>query len=346
MIHSFRLRLAILSAVLSALILGAFSTAAWWTIRDLKFEQIGRELRAQSEREVNRHRSPEEWRRIEGNLAAAFGVSDSTRLCLLVTDADTVSYRSPSWPSGLGEATLPWLLPSRDIAPPPPAGPEAPGPPPQATEARWSAGGGSVWLMGLAAAGRTRVVIGVDSAIVSDDLVEVAKAFLSALPIGVLLAGAGAWVFAVQALRPVRNLTETVRRVSAAHLDERIALQGEPKELAALIAVFNAMLDRLERSFHQARRFSSDAAHEVKTPLAILQGQLERAIAETEAGSPMQAQLSQILDEVQRLASISRKLLLLSQADAGRLAMHFRAVQPEPGLGRSGQRHADAGART
>ncbi len=83
------------------------------------------------------------------------------------------------------------------------------------------------------------------------------------------------------------------------------------------------MLERLERSFLQASRFSADAAHELKTPLAILQGQIEQAMAQCEAGSPVQARLTGILDEVQRLGTISRKLLLLSLADAGRLRLHI-----------------------
>jgi signal transduction histidine kinase len=83
------------------------------------------------------------------------------------------------------------------------------------------------------------------------------------------------------------------------------------------------MLERLERSFKQAGRFSAHAAHELKTPLAILQGQLEHAIHHSaEEGPCLQAELTSIFDEVRRLSTISRKLLLLAQADAGRLNLH------------------------
>jgi signal transduction histidine kinase len=99
-------------------------------------------------------------------------------------------------------------------------------------------------------------------------------------------------------------------------------VQGEDQEFAELIQVFNRMLERLERSFQQAQRFSADAAHELKTPLAIVQGQLERAMAQAGDGSPLQSSLSSVLDEVRRLSTISRKLLILSQADAGRLRVH------------------------
>jgi signal transduction histidine kinase len=122
----------------------------------------------------------------------------------------------------------------------------------------------------------------------------------------------------------IQRLTATIRRVTAQGLDQRIPTCPEDRDFAELIAVFNEMLERLERSFHQASRFSGDAAHELKTPLAILQGQLEQAINQAEAGSPIQIVLSGILDEVRRLSGISKKLLLLAQADAGRLRLHRR----------------------
>lgn len=124
----------------------------------------------------------------------------------------------------------------------------------------------------------------------------------------------------------IQRLTATIRRVTAQGLDQRIPTGPEDRDFAGLIAVFNEMLERLERSFKQASRFSGDAAHELKTPLAILQGQIEQALNREEAGSAHQIMLSGILDEVGRLSSISKKLLLLSQADAGRLGLHREPV--------------------
>jgi signal transduction histidine kinase len=124
----------------------------------------------------------------------------------------------------------------------------------------------------------------------------------------------------------IQRLTATIRRVTAQGLDQRIPTGPEDRDFAGLIAVFNEMLERLERSFKQASRFSADAAHELRTPLTILQGQIERAMNQAEAGSPMQTTLGGILDEVRRLSSISRKLLLLSQADAGRLRLQRTCV--------------------
>jgi signal transduction histidine kinase len=120
----------------------------------------------------------------------------------------------------------------------------------------------------------------------------------------------------------IQRLTATIRHVTAQGLDQRIPAGPEDRDFTELIAVFNQMLERLERGFKQASRFSGDAAHELKTPLAILQGRIEQAIHQAEAGSPVQIMLADILDEVRRLSSIAKKLLLLSHADAGRLGLH------------------------
>ncbi len=85
-------------------------------------------------------------------------------------------------------------------------------------------------------------------------------------------------------------------------------------------------MERLERSFTQASRFSADAAHELKTPLSILQGELERTMQSAPAGSELQQRLGGLLDEVSHLSTIVRKLLLLSLADAGQMRVYKTAV--------------------
>jgi signal transduction histidine kinase len=109
-------------------------------------------------------------------------------------------------------------------------------------------------------------------------------------------------------------------------LGQRIDLENKDKEFAQLIDIFNSMLERLERSFHQTSRFSADAAHELKTPLTILQGQIERAIFQSDMGSVIQKDLALMLDEVQRLDAIVRNLLLFSLADAGQLRLNKQDV--------------------
>ncbi|QSI75528.1 ATP-binding protein [Niveibacterium microcysteis] len=361
MIRSFRFRLALLASLLTGAALLAFGGGAWALLRVQRLDRLDADLRAHAERETGRRRDVDDWRRIESRLAADLGFDDARALALAVSDGQGSDYRSPHWPAGLAMAALPWPAaaegrvgeapprrPPREApsAPPPPRQDEAGGdrPLPRDRPPRDRGGedgspaerphvvsltrraGEQTWHVALAVAGGNRVAVAADEQVVAAEMAEVRRAFVWALPPVLLLVGFGAWLFSARALRPLKTLTAVSRELSVAALDRRIPAAGEDAEFVELIEVFNHMLARLERSFEQAQRFSADAAHELKTPLAILQGQLERAIQSAEAGSALQAQLADILDEVRRLSSISGKLLLLSRADAGRLRLHREAV--------------------
>jgi two-component system, OmpR family, heavy metal sensor histidine kinase CusS len=182
--------------------------------------------------------------------------------------------------------------------------------------------GAARWRFGLAAIPDTRLAVGVDLAVIDAELADLRTAFLLALPLAFGLIALGAWFLSGRALEPIRLLTTAMAGITAKGLNRRIDAANTASELSELIEVFNGMLERIERGFQQASRFSADAAHELKTPLAVLQVQIEQALAEAEAGSSLQERLTGILDEVQRLGTIARKLLLLSLADAGRLSLN------------------------
>ena len=165
------------------------------------------------------------------------------------------------------------------------------------------------WRISLASTERARVAVSVNMRTLDDEMRSIRTAFLIAMPVVLFLIGFGAWVVSSRALRPIDKLTAATRRITIEGPDQRILATSEGREFAGLIEVFNKMLERLERSFGQALRFSADAAHELKTPLAILRGQLERAINSAPAASTLQTGLTSILDEVRRLSTISRKLL-------------------------------------
>lgn len=452
MIHSFRLRLALNSALLAGLVLAAFGFGSLWLIRKIQTEKIDNELRFYAERMAARPRDANGWQFAEGELAIRLRIVNRDDLLLVVQSVSGEPvFQSSQWPGGLSVNQLAWptpapaqqgelsFWPTAYAASPPNNGPillaqaggagrnrppvNQPGPPPGApagpepfpgfipntsgelpmdappnkdrsggpgefsvpgnspprdrqpvvipqTPAPASASsapppssvmesappllfngpsgdhppplrleplpplpagplptsatqvltaGQEQWRIGLAATDQVRIAIAVNAGFIDADLRSTRNAFLLALPVALALIGAGSWTFSGRALQPVKKLTEVTRRVNAEGLNQRISAKGEDQEFAGLIDVFNSMLARLDRSFQQAHRFSADAAHELKTPLAIVQGQLERAIGQAEVGSALQRDLTSILDEVQRLSTISRKLLLLSQADSGRL---------------------------
>ncbi|WP_309008537.1 ATP-binding protein [Pelagicoccus sp. SDUM812005] len=145
-------------------------------------------------------------------------------------------------------------------------------------------------------------------------------------PLALLFAFSGAWLVASRSLKPVKDLTAAVEGLSAQGLDQRLEEDVQEKEFRRLVRIYNDMLARLETSFEQARRFSADASHELKTPLARLQMELEVAHKEAKTGSKEQATYSNILDELRRLNGIVEKLTLLSLSDAGRLQLGLEEI--------------------
>lgn len=170
------------------------------------------------------------------------------------------------------------------------------------------------------------VAMGVELSKVAQEMTHVRNAFLFTAPLALLVIAMGSWIIASRAISPIRKLTSATRSLSAKNLNDRIEQDGEDREFSELIHVFNDMLERLERSFNQATRFSADAAHELKTPLTILQGHLESALQEAPDDSEQQRRLGMLLEETQRLHGITRRLLLLAQADAGQIKVTGRPI--------------------
>jgi heavy metal sensor kinase len=334
MFKSFRLRVAFLSALLSGFALAGFGAFAWWMIHDIKIRQIDADLISHVEREARRMVPPEAWQRLEEDiLPRTLGARDPRHVLLLVEDeTGNIVYRSAHWPAGIDVAQFTWptLPPRPDNTQPDSRDPRdflRPVPPPRPPSAIYPFhANGTNWRAGLARTPHSRIVIAISLEAMDDDMAAIRNGFLFALPLALAFIGLGAWLVSGRALNPVRRLSMSIHNVTAQGLDQRIATGGEDREFAELIAGFNDMLERLEKSFHQASRFSADAAHELKTPLTILQGQIEHAISQAEAGSPIQTVFSGILDETRRLSDILRKLLLLSQADAGRLRIRLVTV--------------------
>lgn len=353
--QSFRTRLARLSFLVSGGALLAFAIPAWVLIGNVDLRQIDNEMRARVLPHLawspdNRH-----WQTLEQELRYTYGAASAGATCLLVLARDGHPiFQSQSWPRALSpqrftrphgresgmRLELPPPPPGEAKGPPPgqPDGPPPPGargdrppPPPPAARLRqpvtytWRDGLQS-WRIAILGTEFHTVVVGVN--LVNHDrfMLMNGLALLAALPLAALLAAAGSWLLSGRALRPVQAITEAAESITASGLDQRLSVAGEDAEFARLIKVFNDMLGRLEKSFQQATRFSADAAHELKTPLAVLQGELEQAVQEAEVGSAQQQVYGDLLDEVQRLKSIIRKLLLLSLADGGRLQLSLEPL--------------------
>ena len=163
------------------------------------------------------------------------------------------------------------------------------------------------------------VLVGVPGTIHRPQMKQLFLVSAIAAPLSLGLVAFGAWVLSSRAIAPIRKLTKVAASTTAEDLSHRISGAGMEREFRELVDVFNGMMERLERSFGQARRFGQDAAHELNTPLTILTGKIDDAVTEAVDGSPEQLRLVEIADELSRLREIVRKLHLLARIDGGGL---------------------------
>ncbi len=160
-----------------------------------------------------------------------------------------------------------------------------------------------------------------------DELFENLRLFLLAgVPLIVAIASLGGWWLARGSLQPVANITQAARQISARGLNQRIPLRGVRDELDELAQTFNEMLERLQRSFEQARNFSFDAAHELRTPLTAMRGETEVALLRNSSVEDLRRVLRSNLEEINRITAIVNDLLTVAQGEAGTIDLRREPV--------------------
>ncbi|MEN8444541.1 MAG: ATP-binding protein [Cyanobacteria bacterium J06555_13] len=338
---SFRLRIALLSVALAGGALVGFGLVAWRLIYVAKVSSLDAKLKGQLQRMVARTdeagltRSPEWWQSFNRELPRELETQIDTPITLLVVDQQGTTLHYSVGNVQLGNVTLAvgnllskaaQILEDKGIAVEP-ATDENPGNIITQVSTQQTETGS--WRVGLVNAELGQGAIAVSLQTIDQDMAVIRNIFLVAVPSTLLMIAGGAWVLAGSALQPVRKLTGVIKQVTATGLDQQVPVGSADVEFVELIEVFNQMLTRLERSFRQSSRFSGDAAHELKTPLAILRGELELVMRQAEPGSDLQQSLSKLMDEVSRLSNIVRKLLLLSLADAGQMSLRKATVDVE-----------------
>ncbi|HTT02883.1 MAG TPA: heavy metal sensor histidine kinase [Steroidobacteraceae bacterium] len=123
------------------------------------------------------------------------------------------------------------------------------------------------------------------------------------------------YLIARTGLRPIANISRTARHIRSATLHERIGMQGLPAELRELADSFNHMLDRLEESFKHVSQFSDDVAHELRTPINNLRGEIEVALGKARSGEAYREVLGSCLEECTRISRLIQTLLFLARSD-------------------------------
>jgi two-component system OmpR family sensor kinase len=151
------------------------------------------------------------------------------------------------------------------------------------------------------------------------------------VPIIIGAAGLGAFLFLGRTQRQLNEITNEVAAITDGRsLHRRLALSEETTDFADLMTTLNAMISRLETSFSGLRRFTADASHELKTPLAVLRADVERAMMESSSQNERMIALEEALQEVRRMSDLVESLLTLARADEGRFDLHREPVELQP----------------
>lgn len=124
-------------------------------------------------------------------------------------------------------------------------------------------------------------------------------------------------------LRPINNVINLANEISHQDLSKRLIGQTTDKEMRELVASFNQMLERLQKSFSQVNEFSSHVAHELKTPLAIIKGEIEVALMSDRDIAEYKEVLKICLEEVDRQIKIVEDLLFIARVDYRKEMFNF-----------------------
>jgi two-component system, OmpR family, heavy metal sensor histidine kinase CusS len=164
-------------------------------------------------------------------------------------------------------------------------------------------------------------------------LAKFRKKLLRVVGFSFLACALGGYWIAQRGIRPVRKMGETAARIGSSTLYERLDRSGLPSELSELASTFNDMLDRLEESFARLSRFSSDIAHELRTPLQNLRGGAEVILSKDRQPAEYKDLLGSFLEEYQRLSTLIDRLLFLARADQPQTQIQREEVDLKRELG-------------
>jgi len=159
---------------------------------------------------------------------------------------------------------------------------------------------------------------------------RVRDAFVGALPVLLVVTAGLGWWLSRGSLRPIAAMTRTARRISANQLDESIPRTGTGDELDELAATLNDMLVRVREGVERVKRFSVDAAHQLRTPLTAIQNEIEVTLTKERSEQEYRKVLEDLLVQVATLSETVNGMLRLAQSEGGLDQSHRQEVAVDP----------------
>lgn len=141
------------------------------------------------------------------------------------------------------------------------------------------------------------------------------KDLLGTAAVGTLLTALLGYAIARRAMRPIKRIARASSEITASLLNERLRIEDAPPELQEMVLAFNQMLDRLQESFERLSRFSSDIAHDLRTPLSNLLGETQVALGKPRSTAEYEALLASNIEEMERLSRLVEEMLFLARVE-------------------------------
>jgi heavy metal sensor kinase len=144
--------------------------------------------------------------------------------------------------------------------------------------------------------------------------------------VGLVAGSVAAWWLSGFALRPLSNLAADIARIDVTSLETRLPVRGAGDELDRVATAFNDTLARLEIAVEEMRHFSTALAHDLRTPLAALRGEIELALQRRSSDEAEQRALASQIEELDKLKRLIDHVLTLARAQSGQIHLRFSAV--------------------
>ncbi len=151
---------------------------------------------------------------------------------------------------------------------------------------------------------------------------------------GTLAAVLLGYVIARRGLRSVQAMARTAGEITASRLGGRLRIEDAPAELEVMVNAFNQMLDRLEDSFRRLTQFSSDIAHDLRTPISNLMIQTQVMLTQRRLLPEYEALLASNIEEYERLNKMIENMLFLARAENAQVALQKDTISVSPELKR------------